>query len=72
MMKIRGPLVNIRCEICPRMYDNFVIYEGKQKQKVVYERMLKDLYGMMMAAILYYKKFRKDIKSIGFKESNIW
>jgi len=54
------------------MYDNFVIYEGKQKQKVVYERMLKDLYGMMMAAILYYKKFRKDIKSIGFKESNIW
>jgi len=29
--------------------------------------MLKTLYGMMIASILYYKKFRKDIKSIGFE-----
>ena len=25
MMKIRGPLVNILCEICPGVYDNVVI-----------------------------------------------
>jgi len=56
MMKIRGPLVNILCEVCPEVYDNFVIYEGKQK--VLYVRMLKALYGMMIASILYYKKFR--------------
>jgi hypothetical protein len=29
--------------------------------------MLMALYGMMIASILYYKKFRKDIESIGFE-----
>ena len=29
--------------------------------------MLKYLYGMIIASLLYYKKFRKDIKSIGFE-----
>ena len=29
--------------------------------------MLKALYGMPIASLLYYKKFRKDIKSIGFE-----
>ena len=65
MMKISGPLVNILCEIHPGAYDNFVIHEGKQK--VLYVRMLKALSGMMIASILYYKKFRKDIESIGFE-----
>jgi len=65
--KIKEPLVNILCEICPGVYDNFVINEGKQKQKVLYVRMLKALYGMMIASVLYYKKIRKDIESIGFE-----
>ena len=50
MMKIRGPLVDILCEICAGVYDNFVIHEGKQK--VLYVRMLKALYGMIIAPIL--------------------
>ena len=29
--------------------------------------MLKALYGILIASILYYKKFRRDIKSIGFE-----
>jgi hypothetical protein len=29
--------------------------------------MLMALYGMLIASILYYKKFRKDIESIGFE-----
>jgi hypothetical protein len=29
--------------------------------------MMKALYGMMIASILYYKKFRKDIEEIGFE-----
>ena len=67
LMKIRGPLVDIICEICPGVYDNVVIYEGKQKQKVFYVRILKALYRMMIASLLYYKKFRNDIDSIGFE-----
>jgi hypothetical protein len=65
IMKIRGSLVDILLEICPGVYNNFVIYEGKQK--ILYVQMLMALYGMMIASILYYKKFRKDIESIGFE-----
>jgi hypothetical protein len=51
IMKIRGPLVDID--------------EGKHK--IMYVRMLKAFYGMLISSILYYKKFRKDIESIGFE-----
>jgi hypothetical protein len=47
------------------VYDDFVINEGKHK--IMYVRMLKALYGMLISSILYYKKFRKDIESIGFE-----
>jgi hypothetical protein len=66
-MKIRGQLVDILLEICPGVYDKYVVHEGKQKQKVLYVRMLKALYGMLISSILYYKKFRKDIEGIGFE-----
>jgi hypothetical protein len=66
-MKIRGSLVDILLEICPGVYDDFVVYEGKGKQKILYVQMLMALYGMMIASLLYYKKFRKDIESIGFE-----
>ena len=65
IMKIRGRLVDILTEICPGVYDDHMIYEGKHK--VLYVKMLMALYGMLIASILYYKKFRKDIESIGFK-----
>jgi hypothetical protein len=38
-----------------------VIYEGKQK--ALYVRMLRALYGMLISSVLYYKKFRTDIAS---------
>jgi hypothetical protein len=63
--KIRGSLVDILTEICPGIYDDYVIKEGKQK--ILYVRMLMALYGMLVASILYYKKFRNDIESIGFE-----
>jgi hypothetical protein len=65
IMKIRGQLVDILLELCPGVYDKYVIYVGLQK--VLYVRMLKALYGMIIASILYYKKFRKDIEAIGFE-----
>jgi hypothetical protein len=65
IMKIRGQLVDILLELCPGVYDNYVIDEGKHK--TLYVRMLKALYGMLISSILYYKKFRKDIESIGFE-----
>jgi hypothetical protein len=65
IMKIRGQLVDILLELCPGVYDNYVLVEGNHK--ILYVRMLKALYGMLISSILYYKKFRKDIESIGFE-----
>jgi hypothetical protein len=65
IMKIRGALVDILCEIAPEVYQEYVIQEGKDK--VLYVHMLKALYGMLVASLLYYKKFRKDIEDIGYK-----
>jgi len=67
IMKIRGQLVDILVEMCPEIYAPYVVHEGKHKQKVLYVRMLKALYGMLISSVLYYKKFRKDIESVGFK-----
>ncbi len=65
IMKIRGQLVDILLELCPGVYDDYVRDEGRNK--VVYVRMLRALYGMLISSILYYKKFRKDIESVGFE-----
>jgi hypothetical protein len=36
-------------------------------EKVLYVELLKALYGTLLAALLFYKKLRKDLESIGFK-----
>jgi hypothetical protein len=65
MMKIRGVLVDILLEIAPEVYQDYVAYEGGSK--ILYVKMLKALYGMLQSSLLFYRKFRKDIESIGFK-----
>ena len=63
-MKIRGELVFILVEVSPEIYCNYVVQE--KGQSVLYVQMLKALYGMMVSS-LHYKKFRKEIESIGFE-----
>jgi hypothetical protein len=64
-MKIHGLLVDTLIELSPETYAEFVIYKGKSK--VLYVVMGKASYGMLQSSLLYYKKFCKDIESIGFK-----
>ena len=64
IMKIRGVLVDILCDLAPEVYQAYVVRE--RKNKLLYVEMLKALYGMLVASLLYYKKFRKDIATIGF------
>jgi hypothetical protein len=52
-------------EIAPKVYEGYSTYEGKTK--VLYVKMLKAIYGMLQSSLLYYKKFWKDIESIGFE-----
>eukprot|EP00978_Attheya_sp_CCMP212_P001665 scaffold3444_cov50-Attheya_sp.AAC.1 len=65
VMKIKGVLVDMLVEMCPEIYQDYVV-RTHRKDKILYVRMLKALYGMLVASLLYYKKFVKDIKSIGF------
>ena len=57
-------MIDILLELSPGVYDNDVCYEGKNQ--ILYVQLLKALYGMMIASILYYKKFKKDIEAIRF------
>ena len=68
IMKIRGRLVDILVEIDHDKYSPFVYETGKaEKDRILYVKMKKALYGMLKASILYYKKFKKDIENIGYK-----
>ena len=53
IMKIRGELVNILCELDPK-YEEFVLQEGKQN--VIYVHVNKAIYGLLVSAMLFYKK----------------
>jgi hypothetical protein len=67
IMKIRGPLVDMLLKIAPEAYKGYWTYKCKTKVLDMYIKMLKAIYGMLQSSLLYYKKFCKDIESIGFK-----
>ncbi len=64
IMKITGPLVDILLKLNTETYGPYVVYE--KSRKVVYVRVLRGIYGMLQAALLWYSKFRKDLEEIGF------
>ena len=64
IMKIRGILVDMLVDMNPTLYAPYVIEHGNNK--VLYVQMLMALYGMLIASLLYYKQFVRDIKTIGF------
>ena len=63
IMKLRGRLVDIILEIDYNKHSPFV--HETQKGKIIYMRVKKALYGMLLASIPYYQKFRSDVESIG-------
>ena len=67
-MKICGPLVDMMVEIAPEVYSDYVVFENGRK--ILYVVVLRAIYGMLQAALLWYKKFRKDLETIGFKFNN--
>ena len=64
IMKITGVLVDILVNDNPDLYGGYVVYE--RGQKVLYVVVLKAIYGMLVSAILWYKKFREDLEKEGF------
>ncbi len=66
IVRIRGPLVDILVSIAPDLYGPYVT-TNKSGQKVLIVECLNTVYGTMVAALLYYKKFVKSLTKQGFK-----
>jgi hypothetical protein len=66
IVRIRGPLVDILVSIAPDIYGPYVT-TNKSGQKVLIVECLNAVYGTMVAALLYYKKFVKSLTKQGFK-----
>ena len=64
IMRIRALLVDILCELDPS-YTEFVTTE--RNQSTLYVHITEAIYGLMVAAILWYKKFRASIEKIDSK-----
>ena len=65
IMKFTGVLVDLLVELAPEVYADFVVYENGEK--VLYVVVLRAIYGMLVASVLWYKKLRGDLESIGFE-----
>jgi hypothetical protein len=67
MMKITGVLVDMLVELNPELYGPYVVYERNRRNKVLYVQVMRAIYGVLEAAILWYKKFRGELEQKGFK-----
>ena len=52
-------------EIVKEVYGECVIH-GKNRKEHMYVRLRKAMYGMLKAALLYYRKLSKDLREYGF------
>jgi hypothetical protein len=67
MMKITGLLVDMLGKLNPELYGPYVVYERDRRNKVLYVQVMRAIYGMLEADILWYKKFRGELEQKGFK-----
>ena len=65
IMKITGKLVDMLINLDATMYGPFVVFE--KNERVIYVQVLKAIYGMLQAALLWYQKFKTDLESKGYE-----
>ena len=54
-MKITGVLVDMLAQLSPEIYGPYIVFEKQRKD--IYVQVLKVIYGMLQAALLWYNKF---------------
>ena len=67
-MKIIGVMVDILVDKNPQRYAGYIVYENRKK--MIYVVVLKAIYGMLQAALLWYKKLQTDLEEEGFVFNN--
>ena len=60
-MKIWGKLAEILADMFPEVYKLYIVIE--KGQMTLYVKLLKALYGTLMASLYYYHKWTKDLKA---------
>jgi hypothetical protein len=65
IMKITGALVDLLVDRAPEVYKDYVVFENGKK--VLYVQVLRGLYGMLIAALMWFQKFKTDLMEIGYK-----
>lgn len=65
IMKIKGKAADYLVLMDPRLYRKYIMMENGAT--VLYVELKKALYGQLKAALLFYQKFVKDLKEIGFE-----
>ena len=66
IIRIRGVLVDMLVDIAPDVYKEYVTKDKKGNSQLIVQCQ-NAIYGTMTASLLYYKKFRKSLESIGFE-----
>ena len=66
IIKIRGVLIDILLEISLAMYKEHVSKDKKGNNQLLVQ-CKNALYGIMVASLLYYRKFVKSLKKEGFE-----
>ena len=64
IMKMTGVLLELLVNLAPETYGRFVVFENGKK--VLYLQVLRALYGMLLSALLWYRRLRKDLEDQEF------
>ena len=66
LMAIRGVLADMLVKIAPEVYGPYLT-KDKKGNSLLYVKLLKALYGLMEASLMFYQKLRKDLEDQGFE-----
>ena len=66
LVRLRGQVVDELMEIAPEVYGEFITKDKKNNPCLIV-RCQNAIYGTMVASLLYYRKFRASLESIGFE-----
>ena len=66
IMFLGGRLAEMMVQVDPAMYRKYMTY-SPNGQAMLYVRLSKALYGMLRAALLFYKRWRSDLENMGFE-----
>jgi hypothetical protein len=63
LMVLKGELAEMMVQTVPQIYRKYIMMD-KKGIKILYVKLQKALYGLMRASLLFYRKLRKELKTM--------